>query len=65
MKRLQRSAVILSLIEALLQRGNWGGETHIQKATYFLQDFLRVQDLYLYSSILLQCALIKKTLLAY
>ena len=42
MKRLQRSAVILSLIEALLQRYSWAGETHIQKATYFLQDFLRV-----------------------
>lgn len=42
MKRLQRSAVILSLIEALLQRGSWGGETHIQKAMYFLQDFMRV-----------------------
>lgn len=42
MKRLQRSAVILSLIEALLDRNGWSGETHIQKATYFLQVFMRV-----------------------
>jgi len=42
MKRLQRSAVILYLIEELLQKDSWSGETHIQKATYFLQDFLRV-----------------------
>ncbi len=42
MKRLQRSAVMLSLVEALLQRESWCGETHIQKATYFLQELLRV-----------------------
>jgi len=42
MKRLQRSAVILSLVEALLQKDSWCGETHIQKATYFLQELLRV-----------------------
>lgn len=42
MKRLQRCTVILSLVEALLQRDSWCGETHIQKATYFLQELLRV-----------------------
>ncbi len=42
MKRLKRSAIILSLIESLLEKGNWCGETHIQKTTYFLQELLRV-----------------------
>lgn len=42
MKRLQRCTVILSLVEALLQKDSWCGETHIQKATYFLQELLRV-----------------------
>ncbi len=42
MKRLQRDAVILSLIENLKAKGSWCGETHIQKATYFTQELLRV-----------------------
>lgn len=42
MKRLQRDAVILSLIENLRAKGSWCGETHIQKATYFIQELLGV-----------------------
>lgn len=42
MKRLQREAVLLSLIKELKSNGSWCGETHIQKATYFLQELLRV-----------------------
>jgi uncharacterized protein YwgA len=42
MKRLQRDTVILSLIENLRAKGSWCGETHIQKATYFIQELLRV-----------------------
>jgi len=45
MKRLQKSqksAVILSLVEALLEKGSWCGETHIQKCTYFLQELVCV-----------------------
>lgn len=42
MKRLQREAVLLSLIKAMRSRGSWCGETHIQKATYFLQELLEV-----------------------
>lgn len=38
MNRLKRDVVILSLIENLKKRGSWCGETHIQKATYFLQE---------------------------
>ncbi len=42
MKRLQRDAVILSLIENLKANGSWCGETHIQKATYFIQELFGV-----------------------
>lgn len=43
MKRLKRSVIILSLVESLLQEDSWCGETHIQKATYFLQELLQVR----------------------
>jgi uncharacterized protein YwgA len=42
MKRLQRAAVLLSLIEKLKEKGSWCGETHIQKGTYLLQEMLGV-----------------------
>jgi uncharacterized protein YwgA len=37
MERSQRSAVVLDLVNRLRDAGSWCGETHIQKATYFLQ----------------------------
>lgn len=40
MKRLQRASIILSLIERLKENGSWCGETHIQKAVYFLQELI-------------------------
>jgi len=42
MKRMQREAVLLSLIKEMKAKGSWCGETHIQKATYFLQELLKV-----------------------
>ena len=42
MTRRQRHAVLLSLIENLRRHGSWCGDTHVQKATYFLQEFLHV-----------------------
>lgn len=42
MQRLQRAAVLLALVEKLKAAGSWCGETHIQKATYFLQDLTNV-----------------------
>lgn len=42
MKRLKRSAIVLSLIEALYEKNSWCGETHIQKTTYFLEELLKV-----------------------
>ena len=40
MKRLQKDAVVLSLLEEMQAHGSWCGETHLQKATYFLQELL-------------------------
>jgi len=42
MKRLQTEAVVLSLLEEMQEHGSWCGETHLQKATYFLQELLEV-----------------------
>ena len=42
MKTLQREAVLLSLISEMKAKGSWCGETHIQKATYFLQELVKV-----------------------
>jgi uncharacterized protein YwgA len=42
MKRMQRDAVLLSLIKEMKDKGSWCGETHIQKAAYFLQELLGV-----------------------
>lgn len=38
----QQIAVLLQLAEELRNRGSWCGETHIQKASYFLQELLEV-----------------------
>jgi uncharacterized protein YwgA len=42
MKKLQRDAILLSLINEMKARKSWCGETHIQKATYFLQELLGI-----------------------
>lgn len=42
MKRLQLAAVLLELADQLKFTGSWCGETHLQKATYFLQELLQV-----------------------
>ncbi len=42
MERLQRDAVIISVVEHLRKKGSWCGETHIQKATYFIQRLFAV-----------------------
>lgn len=38
MERMQKAAVLLALGKALEKYGSWSGETHIQKAVYFLQE---------------------------
>lgn len=42
MNRIQRAAVLASLLKHLDEKGSWCGETHMQKATYFLQGLLNV-----------------------
>lgn len=42
MTRLQRAAIIIDLIENLHTNRSWCGETHVQKAAYFLQHLLGV-----------------------
>lgn len=38
----RRAAVALRLARLLREHGSWCGETHLQKATYFLQELLGV-----------------------
>jgi len=38
MKRFEKSSIIISLIRRLESQGSWCGETHIQKAIFFLQE---------------------------
>jgi len=42
MTRAQRVALLTLLNRELQRRGSWCGETHIQKATFFLQELLGV-----------------------
>src|ERR1700722_11964388 len=42
MTESQREALLLDFISRLKSRGSWCGETHIQKSTYFLQEFAKV-----------------------
>jgi uncharacterized protein YwgA len=42
MKDTQREAVVLDFVRRLKLAGSWCGETHIQKSTYFLQEFAGV-----------------------
>lgn len=42
MERMKRAALLSKLIEALRAHGSWCGETHIQKASLFLQELTEV-----------------------
>lgn len=41
-KPRQRQAVLLRLVDAMHEHGSWCGETHLQKATYFLEELAGV-----------------------
>lgn len=43
MKHNQRAAILTLLNREMLKRNSWCGETHIQKATFLLQDLLGVE----------------------
>lgn len=42
MDRFDRAAVLTELADRLRANGSWTGETHLQKATYVLQELLMV-----------------------
>jgi len=42
MDRLKRAALITRLLQKLREKGSWCGETHVQKAAFFLQNLMRV-----------------------
>ena len=42
MKSVQKHVLLLELAERLREKGSWCGETHLQKAVYFLQVLLSV-----------------------
>ena len=42
MNRIQKAAILTRLVSALRERGSWCGETHIQKAVFFLQELTNV-----------------------
>jgi uncharacterized protein YwgA len=42
MNRMQRAAVIVSLVKALKAKDSWCGETNVQKACFFLQELTGV-----------------------
>jgi hypothetical protein len=46
MKRLQRAVILAELAHKMDQHGSWCGETHIQKAAYFLQELVLVPTQY-------------------
>lgn len=42
MQRLERASVLLTLNEEMRKAGSWTGETHMQKAVFFLQELMHV-----------------------
>lgn len=42
MDRTKKAALLTKLVEKLRERGSWCGETHIQKASLFVQDLTKV-----------------------
>lgn len=42
MKRLQRAALLAEVVERMRDQDSWCGETHLHKASYFLQELLGV-----------------------
>lgn len=42
MDRLRRAAILMRLIGDLRERGSWCGETHLQKAAFFLQELMEI-----------------------
>lgn len=42
MQRLEKASILLTLNEEMRRAGSWAGETHMQKAVFFLQELMNV-----------------------
>ena len=42
MKRLQKAALFCEMLDRMIKKGSWGGETHLQKCVFFLQEMRNV-----------------------
>lgn len=42
MNRLQKAALIVEMLDKMIEKGSWAGETHLQKCVFFLQNIRSV-----------------------
>jgi len=42
MERFKRQALLLAMLDSMMAKGSWCGETHVQKCAYFLEEGLEV-----------------------
>lgn len=42
MKRLQKAALIVEMLDKMIEKGSWAGETHLQKCLFVLQQMRNV-----------------------
>ena len=48
MKRLQKAALISEMLDKMIHKGSWAGETHLQKCLFFLQEMRGVSTGYIF-----------------
>lgn len=48
MKRLQKAALISEMLDRMIEKGSWAGETHLQKCIFFLQEMRDVSTGYIF-----------------
>ena len=48
MERLQKATLISEMLNRMIDKGSWGGETHLQKCAFFLQEMRNVPTGYLF-----------------
>ena len=42
MNRLQKATLIVEMLDKMIKKGSWAGETHLQKCVFFLQNMRSV-----------------------
>lgn len=48
MKRMQKAALISEMLDRMIEKGSWAGETHLQKCLFFLQEMRDVSTGYVF-----------------